>query len=155
MESIVEPKQFVSFLIQAKQHTYASGQGYMASSRPNSHDLSYSEGEFTYIDTYLGGFHFIGEEVVWKSDVPIWGMNYYGKMLVDQVPQGFGEFLKEALMLASTEAPYRGPGQHRSGSFCYQCEWKGSLEQFEGWEEISYQDALIYRLVFHGGEVRE
>jgi hypothetical protein len=146
---------FCSFLIRAKQHTYASGQGYTTSSRPNSHDLSYTEGNLTYIDTYLGGFHFIGEEAVWKSDVPIWGMNYYGKMLVDEVPQGFGEFLKEALLQSPAEAPYRGPGQHRSDSFVYHCEWKGSLERFEGWEEIMYQDASIYRLVFHGGEIRD
>jgi Domain of unknown function (DUF5680) len=146
--------QFIPFLIRAKQHTYASGQVPVASSRPNSHDLEYAEEKYRYIDTYLGGFHFIGEEAVWKKGAPIWGMNYYGKMLVEEIQAGFGEFLKATLMHVQKEAPYRGPENYQEKEFTYHCTWQGTVKQFEGWEEISFHDVLIYRLLFHGGEIR-
>jgi hypothetical protein len=146
---------FVPFLLRAKQNTYASGRDPSASSRPNSHDLDYTEGDFSYIDTYLGGFHFIGEEAVWEKGIAVWGMNYYGKMLVEEIPTGFGEFLKAALMRVPQEAPYRGPEHYEEGSFEFRCGWTGTIDQFEGWEEISYHDVRIYRLVFHGGEIRD
>ncbi|MBU4034473.1 MAG: hypothetical protein KKG34_06700, partial [Proteobacteria bacterium] len=34
------------------------------------------------------------EEAVWYEQTPVWGMNYYGRMLVEKIPPGFGEFLK-------------------------------------------------------------
>jgi hypothetical protein len=145
---------FRSLLIRAKQNTYASGNPATASSRPQSHDLDYSEGRYHYIDTYLGGFHFIGEEAVWENDIPVWGMNYYGKMLVEEIPQRFGEFLKAALLRVPKQAPYRGPADYQDNVFSYHCSWEGELMHFQGWEEIAYQNAPIYRLVFHGGEIR-
>ena len=57
--------QFVKFLIKAKQNTYA-GSGFLSqASRTGSKDLSFREGNWHYLDTYLGDFHFIGEEAVW------------------------------------------------------------------------------------------
>ena len=146
---------FVPFLLRAKQHTYASGKLPQGSSRPNSHDLDYAEDDFHYFDTYLGGFYFIGEEAVWQKGKPIWGMNYYGKMLVEPIPAGFGEFLKAAMMRVPSEAPYRGPAEYQEGEYVFHCSWLGSLEQFEGQEEVSLRGSAIYHLFFHGGEVRD
>ena len=146
---------FIPFLIRAKRQTYASGKAPAAGSRPNSHDLEYNEGNFKYIDSYLGGFHFIGEEAVWENRTAFWGMNYYGKTLVAKIPDGFGEFLKAALMCVPQEAPYRGPDHYAAGDFEYRCRSQGSLESFEGWEEILFYKTLVYRLIFHGGEIRE
>jgi hypothetical protein len=145
----------IPFLIRAKQHTYAGGGILSASSRPASHDLEYGEGDWRYLDTYLGAFHFIGEEAVWQAGVALWGMNYYGKMLVEQVPNGFGKFLKEVLMRVPTEAPFRGPEKYQRGSFAYHCSWEGSQSLFEGWEEIHIDERPVYRLLFHGGEIHE
>ncbi len=145
---------FIPFLMRAKQNTYASGRPATVSSRPNSHDLEYAEGKYRYIDTYLGGFHFIGEEAVWENDLPVWGMNYYGKMLAAQVPAGFGEFLKAALRRVAEQAPYRGQANYQEQDFVYHCDWEGELVRFDGWEEITFRNELIYRLLFHGGEIR-
>lgn len=148
-------KELISFLIRAKQATYASGRAPDASSRPNSHDLHYSEGEYTYIDTYLGGFHFAGEEAVWQKEKPIWGMNYYGKMLVDSIPAGFGEFLKDALMHVPADCPYRGPVEYNDGDYTYHCKVDGEMERFIGEEEIIFLGKPVYWLAFHGGEIRD
>ncbi len=147
------PADFLAFLLKAKQNTYASGKSPDRSSRPASHDLTYEEGPFLYIDTYLGGYAFIGEEAVWQAGVPIWGMDYYGKMLIPEIPDGFGTFLKNALLRVTPQMPYRGPALYTEGSFLFQCAASGDLSRFKGEEIIFHEGAPIYRLDFHGGEV--
>lgn len=148
----IHDPDFIPFLLRAKKSTYAAGEGgKVASSRQASHDLAYREGEWAYLDTYLGGFAFIGEEAVWRQGKPVWGMNYYGTMTVETIPEGFSEFLKLSLRHIPPEAPYRGPAVFQEGKFTYTCQWTGALEGFRGEEAISLDGQLIYRLYFHGG----
>jgi len=150
---ITDP-DFIAFLIRAKKATYAGGGAEALPSRPNSHDLRYSEGDLTYIDTYLGGYEFIGEEAVWFQSQPLWGMNYYGWMLVPEIPDGFSPFLKDTLKQLPEQTPFRGPAQWERGEFAYRCQWSGNMAQFSGEEEIRYHGEVIYKLVFHGGRIR-
>lgn len=153
--TVCDDPQFIPFLIRAKRATYAAGGGEVTSSRPQSHDLAYQEGAWSYLDTYLGGFAFAGEEAVWKDGTPVWAMNYYGSMTFDPdarpIPDGFGDFLKHALMAVPAEAPYRGPADFREGRFTYTCRWDGSPERFHGEETIACDGEPIYLLRFHGG----
>jgi len=146
---------FVPFLVRAKKNTYAAGMAPTGSSRPGSHDLLYKEEPYLYMDTYLGGFHFIGEEVVWESGIALWGMNYYGKMVSKDIPKGFGPFLKAALLQVPETRPFRGSDNFTDGGFVYRCSSEGSLTQFNGEEEIFLDGDLVYRLMFHGGEIKE
>lgn len=145
--------EFVQFLMRAKRATYASGAAPGTSSRPASSDLHYEEGDFLYIDTYLGSRDFIGEEAVWYQGQPIWGMNYHGVMLVDEIPAGFGEILHAALSAIQTKAPFRGPAELRLGAFRYFCTWQGVIDRFTGSERIEQGGMAIYELVFHGGKI--
>jgi len=43
----------IEFLIKAKKATYAGDGSETKASRPNSHDLEFSEGELYYLDTYF------------------------------------------------------------------------------------------------------
>jgi hypothetical protein len=147
------PDDFIPFLLRAKRATYAAGKGDSASSRPASHDLPYREGEYFYLDTYLGGMQFIGEEAVWWGGKPLWGMNYYGWMTVEVIPEGFSHFLKESLLRGSAQAPFRGPEFYSTGEFIYQCKWKGKLERFNGCEHILVEEDTIYELDFNGGVI--
>jgi len=143
-------QNIIDFLIRAKKATYASNGNEMVSSRPNSHDLQYVEGSLKYIDTYLGGDKFAGEEALWENDVPFWAMNYVGRVIGD----GFsGDFLKEALSLVPEENPFRGPAEYSSVDFTYKCEVNGDFNWFTGYEEIFLSGNKIYELFFHGGEV--
>lgn len=155
---ILSDPQFVPFLLRAKRSTYAAGdQGQVASSRLASHDLAYQDGIYQYLDTYLGGFSFVGEEAVWKANVPVWGMNYYGTMTPaanDSIPEGFSDFLKLALRNVPPEAPYRGPSRFDEGRYTYFCRWEGGLPFFHGEETITLDGEVIYQLYFHGGLIR-
>jgi transcriptional regulator with XRE-family HTH domain len=141
----------LSFLLSAKRNTYA-GKGPEASpSRMNSHDFIYTENDLTYIDTYLGGERFAGEEALWRHDIPFWSMNYCGRVLSDSFS---GDFLKECLLRATKEYPYRGPLVHNSGDYNYHCIINGSFDWFNGYEEIFCNSEKVYECVFHGGSVK-
>jgi hypothetical protein len=146
--------QFIRFLIEAKKNTYAGDGKLSAPSRPGSQDLAFQQGDYMYLDTYLGSVDFIGEEAVWCQQKPIWAMNYYGTMLTDEELEGFSHCLKSALQNVPLEAPYRGPASFRDGPYEYTCNWKGDIDQFEGTERIFANGQEVYRLVFHGGSLR-
>lgn len=145
--SIVD-EEIINFLIRAKKSTYAGKGKETKPSRPNSHDFEYVEGDLKYIDTYLGGERFVGEEALWKSDVPFWSMNYSGRILNDEFS---GNFLKEALRLVQKENPYRGPIIYQKGQYKYHCIVNGDFKWFQGYEEIYFDNNKTYECYFHGG----
>ncbi len=141
----------ISFLIKAKKNCYASGMIPVSSTRKSSKDLHYSDGNFRYLDSFFGQEHFIGQEIVWQGDRPSWGMNYYGCLLEDAIPEDFPEFLGKALSHIDEQNPYRGINGFSEGDFNYYCTWTGSFEQVRGEEYVIFDDARIYELYFHGG----
>lgn len=143
--------ELIAFIASAKKAAYAGGGRTATPSRPGAVDLPYQEGEFTYLDTYLGGYAFIGQEAVWRNGAPVWGMNYYGSMTIPHIPEGFSHFLKSALLRVPAEAPFRGPAFFQEGAFAYTCSWMGALDLFDGRETIYLEKQPIYALSFHGG----
>lgn len=142
--------EIILFLLKAKKATYAGKGAESIPSRPNSHDLGYMEGSLKYIDTYLGGEKFAGEEALWSDDVAFWAMNYIGRV----IGKGFsGDFLKEALLHVPEDMPYRGPAYFENGDYVYKCTIDGDFHWFNGTEEILLNGEKIYECVFHGGDV--
>ncbi len=143
-------KEKVKFLIKAKKATYAGDGKEYQSSRKQSHDLKYQEDDFIYYDSYLGNNHFIGEEILYKKDQPVWGMNYYGQELSKNFKS---QFLKQALSEVKSEMPFRGPKVFTKGDYKYICETSGSFDQFSGQEHIYYKNKKVYQCSFHGGKI--
>jgi hypothetical protein len=139
------------FLLRAKKNTYAAHGAEAPSSRPNSHDLMYTEGDLQYIDTYIGGPQFAGEEAVWRCGMPVWSMNYCGRV----VGEGFDiDFLKNALLRVPDDTPFRGPETYREGDQLYTAHAHGDCDWFQGYEEIRQNDRRVYECFYHGGGVR-
>ena len=85
--------RLVEFRLEANRNTYAACMNETDSTRLNSHDFTYSNGPYTYHDTYVGGEQFAGEEAIWYEGKSQYAMNYIGRVL----SQNFsGDFLKEA-----------------------------------------------------------
>lgn len=147
----MEKEKLIKFLLKAKKSTYAAKGAEVESSRPQSHDLKYEKGQLLYIDSYLGGEKFAGEEAVWIKDNPVWAMNYYGRVLA----AGFeGDFLKEALLNVPAEMPYRGPAEYTKNDLKYKCSVTGNFEYFKGYEAIYNEDHKVYECRFHGGIIK-
>lgn len=144
-------EDIIDFLCKAKKSTYAGKGPEVKPSRPNSHDLEYVEGNLKYIDTYLGGEKFSGEEALWKDNIPLWSMNYIGRVLDERF---LGSFLKEVLSLVSKESPYRGPVIYQNGQYKYHCIINGEFNWFQGHEEIYFEDIKVYECFFHGGSIK-
>ena len=150
-EKIVEFGKCIEFLVEAKKNTYAGdGKTKDVSMRPCSKDLEYTKGDYKYIDTYLGGENFIGEEAVFYLGKPIWGMNYYGKEY-----KGFSvDFLKKAMMTITKENPYRGQPIFKDGDYTYVCEVNGDFECFHGAEKIYFENKMVFECSFNGGIIK-
>lgn len=144
-------EEIVSFLIKAKKATYAGKGTETESTRPKSHDLVHSEGDYMYYDTYLGGERFAGEEALWISGTPYWSMNYAGRVTGSHFS---GDFLKEALLHVPVTMPFRGPEEYINGDYTYHCQVTGDFEWFQGCETISFQGQVIYECYFHGSIIK-
>lgn len=77
-----------AFIVRAKANTYVAGGRKSLSYRPASHDLQFHDEDFAYMDSYFGGTDFIGQEVVYFRQQPVWAMNYYGRILLPQLING-------------------------------------------------------------------
>lgn len=144
--------KIIDFLLVAKKNTYATGNNKVDSCRMNSHDYRYEDKSgFIYLDSYLGGECFAGEEVVWLHENPVWSMNYVGRVIGENFS---GDFLKEVLMEVLTDLPFRGPEIYTKGDYHYHCKVDGEFVWFQGYEEIFYMDEKIYECYFHGGTIR-
>lgn len=142
----------IDFLLRAASKTYAAhGKESDTPSRPGAHDLVYTEGDYLYMDSYLGGQQFIGGETVYRGGVCLWGMNFYGRTL----DEGFsGDFHKAALLQRPRDMPFRGPKLYRDGRYTYHNVVEGNFELFIGREEVFYDDRRVFECVYHGGRVQ-
>lgn len=147
----LDVKSVVDFLLWAKRNTYAGKGAEVKPSRVSSHDFCYEESEYMYYDTYLGGEQFSGEEAVWFREMPIWSMNYSGRVTGEHFS---GDFLKEALYQVTADMPYRGPAIFAKGDYHYHCKVEGEFVWYQGYEEIFYLNEKIYECYFHGGIIR-
>lgn len=147
--------EFVSFLLRAKQKTYATGgEGNERNLEDGTRELSYREGNFFYRDRYFGFNPFIGEEVVWENGKVIWAMNYYGMTTAESAPAGdVYHFLQRAMQRVNAERPFRGPDEYEEGDFLYRDASEGNVSQFSGKETIFFQKKPVYLLIYHGGNV--
>ncbi len=140
--------KLIEFRLEANKNTYAAFMNETASTRYDSHDFSYSNGLYTYHDTYVGGEQFAGEEAIWYNRKSRYAMNYMGRVLCQHFS---GNFLKEALRKADRVMPYRGPEYYQSGEYIYKCNVIGDFRWFQGHEEIYRSDEKVYECCFHGG----
>jgi len=140
--------KLIEFRLEANVNTYAAYMNETESTRLDSHDFTYSNGLYTYHDTYVGGEQFAGEEAVWYDGKAQYAMNYAGRVLSQRFS---GDFLKEALRMADINMPYRGPEYYQSGQYTYRCNVAGDFTWFQGYEEIYCENEKVYECYFHGG----
>jgi len=144
------------FIVAAKRATYV-GEGTRAEpSRSGSHDLVFSEGSLLYRDSYFGGTDFLGQEVVWKDDVPLWAMSYYGYILRPELidAQRAGATIKAALQAMYDEGRFLGGFEWSGPHGTYRDSSTGDVTHFKGRESISVAGAEAYALDYFGGLIK-
>jgi len=144
------------FLVRAKAATYVGSGRESISCRPGSHDLEFRNGAFHYLDSYFGGADFIGEEVVYFEDKPIWAMNYYGHILApDRITaEETGQLLKKSLSQLYQQNRFLGGFEYADGRDMYNDTNEGDITTFAGKEWIERDGVRVYELVYHGGLIK-
>jgi Domain of unknown function (DUF5680) len=145
------------FIVCAKAATYVGDGEHATPCRPGSHDLRFSDGEWAYHDSYFGGTDFIGEEVVYFAEKPIWAMNYYGRILRDDLLTAAqaGQMIKASLSRMYKEGRFLGGFEHMENDLTYVDTNEGSADSFHGREFIRRAQEIAYELVYHGGLIRD
>jgi hypothetical protein len=150
-------KELHAFIVRAKSFTYVGDDQPVSSCRISSHDLKYTEGDWSYLDSYFGGRDFIGEEVVYYREKPVWGMNYYGRILrADLIsPAQAGQVIQASLSKMYAEGRFLGGFQHEHEGFAYTDTSEGEMSCFRGREWIARAGKTVYELLYHGGLIKD
>jgi hypothetical protein len=146
-----------AFIVRAKAATYVGDGEHTAPCRTGSHDLRFTDGEWSYHDSYFGGTDFIGEEVVYYGGKPVWAMNYYGYILRDDLLTGAqaGQMIKASLSLMYQEGRFLGGFEYTENDLTYVDASEGSAKRFNGREIIRRGPEVAYELLYHGGMIRD
>jgi hypothetical protein len=144
------------FIVSAKRTTYVGGGAKLLPYRLGSRDLQYQEGEWAYHDSYFGESDFLGQEIVYYQTKPVWGMNYYGRLLRPDLAtaEQMGRMIMTSLSKMYQENRFLGGFEHIEGSFKYVDSSNGDVSAFHGTELIYLNDELVYQLVYHGGLIQ-
>jgi len=146
-----------AFIVRAKAATYVGDGEHVTPCRSGSHDLNFSEGEWNYLDSYFGGSDFIGEEVVHFAGKPVWAMNYYGRILRDDLLTAAraGQMIKASLSRMYKEGRFLGGFEYAENDLTYIDTSEGNTDSFHGRELIRRVQEIAYELRYHGGLIRD
>ena len=145
------------FLNEANKSTYANKDApKVTPSRLKSEDYHFEKDGLIYHDTYFGGRDFIGGEIVYENEKPVWGANYFGFVLDEKTSEkDVYDFLRQALMQEYDDViPVRGPSHYSVDDKEYRFALEGDLSNFSGKEEISFGGRVVYRCLIHGGMIK-
>ena len=153
--------QLTAFIVRAKAATYVGSGEHIASCRTGSHDLEFRDGNFAYLDSYFGGSDFIGEEVVYYADQPVWAMNYYGRILEPTriTAAETGQMIKAGLSTLYQQGRFLGGWEYAIGNDRYFDTNDGDVTAFTGKEwitrdNVARDNVKVYELVYHGGLIK-
>ena len=146
---IINLEELKKFIAEARKNTYA-GDGVPVDNPRliSSKQLEYQKSDYFYRDIYFtGGKNFIGQEMVYQNNLPIWGMVYLG--LIE--PKEASRFLKNSLLALSEECRFGGKCQFKDDEFRYEDKGTGETTKFEGEERIFMKEKEVYNLKYLGG----
>lgn len=155
MNSNFSVEELNEFIVQAKSATYVGNGNKTISCRMGSHDLKFQEGSFSYLDSYFGGTDFLGQEVVYHKDEPIWAMNYYGRIIEKNniTAAEAGQIIKASLSRMYKEGRFLGGFEYSINGDTYIDSSEGDVVSFTGKEWITRNSVRVYELIYHGGLV--
>lgn len=123
---------------------------------PRVRMLRFRHGPYLTIDRYTGQEQNIGQAITYFARRPVYGFNYYGRMVSRTVSaERTFRFLKRALRAGAGRCAYRGPSEFRQQSWSYSNTFHEDGECVRGEERIYWQNKLVYWQVYHGGPIED
>jgi hypothetical protein len=120
--------------------------------------LEFRDDLFLYRDIYVGMSYFVGQEIGYYEDQPVWSMSYAdGVTSMVRNPHeisSISAFLRVALRQISVPYPYRGPQSVHEGLYLYTHQSQEVLNNFWEQEVNTRDDRQVYALHYNGGVLR-
>ena len=155
--TLIDLEELAQFLVRAKKQTYAAGDiNKVSPQAPGFKEFEYTEGDWSYRDSYSGFYRAPGREVVRVKGKPVWDMHYVGGMR----PRYYGDeqfakdtftFLRKALMLVEESKPFRGPERLQEENDEYVCHGDGDITDVKGTERILFKGKEVFVQDYFGG----
>lgn len=147
MRKEIDLEKLKAFIDKSGANTYSGGGEYeKVSERSGFYELTYSDGSYTYRDSYTGFYRSWGSEVVRLNDKPVWCTNYGGGMTEgnEEYAHETFEFLKKAMRIDTPEYSARGPKSLKDSDWEYSYKQEGDITNFSGYEEIKHKGELYF-----------
>lgn len=155
----IDKNRLYDFIKKAGRITYAtSGVESVNYDKNGFKELNFTEGDYSYKDTYTGFFRSRGIEIITYKNNPVWVASYGGGMMRDDADFAMKtfDFLKKAFL--TDEAgfqTFRGPHHFRQDKWRYKYDQKGDIEELSGHEEIYFDNKLAFFHRIIGGLVKQ
>lgn len=138
--------------------TYATGgKETLFPERPGFIEYDFTQGDFSYKDSFTGWYRSRGTETVRFQGMPVFAALYGGGMIEgkESLAEKTFDFLKVAMQAKNESIPYsfRGPDLLENGDWKYTYTQEGDISDFFGYEEITYQGEVVFFHRIIGGIV--
>lgn len=157
-----------SFIDLAQKSTYPAKMPPLEiSERKDFIEWEFKQGDWSYKDSYTGFIKSAGQEVVRYKNQIVWANSYCGGMIPPVANGGMTlgnedlakvtfDFLKDCIIQDETTfQSVRGPAHFKRDNWKYMYDQQGSIENYVGYEQIFYEEELVF---FHrtiGGSVKK
>jgi hypothetical protein len=148
-------RELERFIIVAREHTALGQSRRLPPERASAVEIVYREGGLVYRDSYFGQSRLIGQEIVRRAGVVVWGMNYL--VVVRERPlegEELAAFLQRAQLARYRERRLLGPHTFQERNLRYEDRNEGDLGLFQGEVLVHYQDEELFRMHYCGGLIR-
>jgi len=152
-EKGINTEELMEFLTEARSNTFASNNTSVDNPRLlGSKELSFQKGELFYRDIFFNGNkRFIGQEIIYIGQTPVFGMSYFGTQL-EKLQEAF---LKESLFRLASKCRLWQNAEFERREYKYENFGQGDINEFFGQEKISVSSKPVYKLEYRGGLISD
>ena len=146
-------EKLLKFLLKARTKTYAGEEGKVKPVFKGSKQLEYREGDWFYRDVYYSEKRiFMGIEVVYYKNNPVFAMSYYGSFRGMREKE-IDKILRKALTEKWQTTRIWKKVEWEKGDYKYVCQpdFEGSIEEMAGSETIFKKGKEVYKFFYAGG----
>lgn len=139
------------FIMDAYEKKYLGGLEVVPGDKPGSTKMEYVSGDMRYENVFYGEKDFFGTEIVWQGDQAIWGRNYIGQLLKDEIDV---DFLNKMSVLAMYDSIQRKAFYKiNDDAQEFKRNVYGGWTFFRGHDVIYHRGFQVYDCFYQGGTI--
>lgn len=140
-----------AFIRQAMEKKHLGQLKIVRGENPGSKKMEYTLGDLRYENCFYGKKDFFGTEVVWEGKQAIWGRNYIGQVLEEEMDR---KFFDEMCIWAMNESEspkfvYRSTDDYKE----FKRSVEGTWTFFRGHDLLFYRGLQVYDCYYQGGSI--